>query len=220
MDHFFFFQNMCRHLDKEGRLVKASGSIEAGQVLTVKGQSGSGKSTLLRLLARIIRAEEGEAYLLGRSWNEMPFFEWRSRVHYVGQKPVVFPASVEENFKLPFKLNVRRNRRQFSLDQTIGYMKEAGLPASILGQDARTLSGGEAARLALVRALLIEPQVLLLDEPMAYLDGSNRQRVIRLLDKWKQQTGDRAIVIVSHQDEDLSDLGSGPLINLSSETGD
>jgi putative ABC transport system ATP-binding protein len=71
-----------------------------------------------------------------------------------------------------------------------------------LEQSAKTLSGGEAARMALIRALLLEPEVLLLDEPTAYLDEDNRQHLLTLLKYWVAEKS-RAIVMVSHNEQDL-----------------
>ena len=75
----------------------------------------------------------------------------------------------------------------------------------MLDQEAKTMSGGEAARIALVRALIIEPEILLLDEPTAFLDQDSRHRVINLINEWVQENR-RAAIIVSHQEEELQYL--------------
>lgn len=202
-------------MNQEGRYLQVSADLAEGGVLAVKGPSGAGKSTLLRMLARLITSHQGRVFLQGRFWMEISPGEWRCRVHYVAQKPVLLPGSLEDNFHLPFTLASLRNRVSFSRERMNHYMDVLGLGRSMLEQPAQTLSGGEAARAALLRALLIHPQVLLLDEPAAYLDGESRQRVMKLLKDWIEEEGERGIILVSHQDEDLSDVGPFSILTIS-----
>lgn len=208
------FENLARPLDQEGRMVKASAQLDQGSLLRIKGPSGSGKSTLLRMLGRLLTAHQGEMYLKGCSWRSVPPFEWRKSVQYVGQKPILFPLAIEDNLFLPFTLNSQRNNLNYSRSLALDYLAAAGLAPQIMSQPASTLSGGEAARVALIRALLIDPAVMLLDEPMAYLDDENRHRVVQILKRWLGEQSQRGIVMVSHQEEDLELIGSGPEIDL------
>ena len=196
------FKDLTRTLDDEGRRLVVSGQVETGQVLYVQGPSGSGKSTLLRILGRLLTASGGEAWLQGRSWKDIPAPQWRLKVPYLSQKPVVFDGTVEDNLLMPFRFKLLSQRPSPSPGQIKDYLERLKLPASLLEQSAKTLSGGEAARMALIRALLLEPEVLLLDEPTAYLDEDNRQHLLTLLKYWVAEKS-RAIVMVSHNEQDL-----------------
>lgn len=203
---FFRFENLAYCLGDSGRIVKVSGKVEPNHILAVKGPSGSGKSTLLKVIARLIKAEAGEVIYKDRSWHEFSPYEWRINIHYVPQKPVVFKGTVEENLHRPFTLNMLEKIREFDEIKMKGYLDAFALPENILAQDARTLSGGEAARISLIRALMIEPSLLLLDEPTAYLDNENRGRIINFLKQWVKEEPNRAIILVSHQEADLEEL--------------
>jgi putative ABC transport system ATP-binding protein len=196
------FKDLSRQIDEDGRRIVASGQVEPGQALFVKGSSGSGKSTLLRILGRILSAQSGEVWLEGRPWMTITAPQWRLLVQYLPQKPIVFDGTVQENLLLPFRFKLMERKGIPSPSQIEGYLKKLKLPNGILTQSAKTLSGGEAARIALIRALLLEPQVLLLDEPTAYLDEDNRSHLLALLKEWMAEKP-RAIIMVSHNEQDL-----------------
>lgn len=219
MDMVLEFKDLYRSLDQRRFFVRESGSLEAGQILSVKGASGSGKSTLLRMLARTIKAESGDVYWRGRHWFSIAPGAWRCGVHYVAQKPVMFGGTVEDNFRLPFTLREMKEHTSFSPSLCAQYMRNLGLPGELLKQPAQTLSGGEAARVALIRALMIEPEVLLLDEPGAYLDSNSRTLLVNLLADWVQSKAGRAIVMVSHNDDNLDILNNVSTLHMGASRG-
>lgn len=203
MENFFRFRGISYTFEPGSRSIEASGELGAGEALAIRGPSGAGKSTVLRILARLLRPCSGEVVFKDRDWHSYPPTIWRRSVHYVPQKPVMFAGTVMDNLRLPFELAVQGGRR---LDQetAVRLLAATGLSPDIARQDAQTLSGGEMARLALVRSILAEPQVLLLDEPTAFLDEAAGQLVYSVLLEWLQEgPAERGIIIVSHREEDL-----------------
>lgn len=213
-----YFKDLTRPLDDMGRRIIVSGQVESGQVLFVQGPSGAGKSTLLRILGRLLTATGGEAWLRGRSWIDIPAPLWRLRIQYISQKPVVFDGTVKDNLLMPFKLKLLNHREIPSLAQITDCLHSLLLSPSLLDQPAKTLSGGEAARIALIRALLLEPEVLLLDEPTAYLDEVSREHLFILLRHWLD-VKPRAIIMVSHNKEDGQAFPKHTSLFLETEAG-
>ncbi len=202
MPDLFSFKNLCHTLDNE-RIIKESAAVRAGQILAIQGPSGSGKSTLLKMLARLLPSESGEVFLAGQSWTEYTPQEWRVKIHYYPQYPVLFAGSVAENLQMPFTLRQVQSNA-FNLEDALISLDELGLSRNILDQEARTLSGGEAARLALIRSLVIQPTILLLDEPTAHLDKESSRRVLSLLKHWVMSEPERSVIMVTHNAEDLN----------------
>lgn len=202
MAPFFEFYDLAYRFDSGTREIKVSGALEEGGALALRGPSGAGKSTLLRVLARLLKPDGGGVIFRGQDWYSISPGIWRRRVHYLSQKPVMFSGTVLDNLRMPFRLAVAGS----GLDEgrSAELIEATGLSAAILGQDAYTLSGGETARVALVRAILVDPEVLLLDEPTAFLDEGAQRMVQSLLAKWLVEREGRGAVIVTHKDDDLS----------------
>lgn len=198
MPDFFAIDNISFSTGIDSRQITVSATLSAGGVLTVGGPSGAGKSTLLRVLARLRDCSGGEARLGGISWKEFPAVLWRRLVHYLAQKPAIFDGTVLDNLKKPFELATVKKDLAFDQAAAKTGLERLLLPAGLLHQDARTLSGGEAARVALLRALLLNPAVLLLDEPTAALDEKARSAVLGVVGQWLAEEPNRGVVLVSH----------------------
>lgn len=189
-------------LGNRNQFVKVSTSLPLSGVLLIQGPSGSGKTTLLRILGRLQEGGGGEVYYEGQNWRDFAPDRWRVQVHYLAQKPALFDGTVLYNLTMPFTTTILKKDRQFDRDQAVNLLERLLLPKDILERDARTLSGGEAARVALLRSLLISPAVLLLDEPMASLDADSHRAVKEVLLEWvASQRGCRGLVLVSHVDD-------------------
>ncbi|KLU58612.1 putative iron export ATP-binding protein FetA [Peptococcaceae bacterium CEB3] len=197
---FFTFRDLAFSAGKQAPFV-LSAAVEAGEILVVRGPSGVGKSTLLRILARLQPDSGGTAYLEQQPWQSIPPPLWRASVHYVAQRPALFDGNVADNFAKPFSVRALSGT---SLDpgRARALMRALKLPETLWEQDARTLSGGEASRVAFIRGVLIEPKVLLLDEPTAALDEASRTAFYAVLADWLKGPG-RAALLVSHTDDYL-----------------
>lgn len=141
------------------------------------GQSGSGKSTLMRVLCRLQEPDEGRVWFSGRSWDEIDMREYRRRVCLISQIPVALAGSVEENLRYVYSLH-----RDLTPPNDIGtLLDKVRLPRTLAANDAGSLSVGEKQRLALSRALVLQPDVILLDEPTSALDPENAEHITDLI---------------------------------------
>lgn len=152
-------------------------ALEAGKIYDLVGASGSGKSMLLRVLARMFDPVAGSLYLEERPSAEFTPTQWRKRVCLVPQASALVPGTIRDNLVLPWKLKVRQ-KEEAPDDQMLEQMLERAQLSDIeLDRDASQLSGGQAARIALLRAFVTKPQVLLLDEVDAALDDDSSQAI-------------------------------------------
>ncbi len=198
---FFSFSDISFAMGREkSRRVSTSGTIGEQETLVVRGPSGSGKTTLLRILAKLRPCPEGRVFLQGKSWSEFSGPVWRSQVHYLTQRPVLFSGTVADNLAKPFELSLLSKEKNFDAAAVKQMLWTLGLPRDIWEQDTSTLSGGEISRVAFVRALAVEPKLLMLDEPTAALDQPTAKVFYSLLAGWLQQSG-RACILVSHNED-------------------
>lgn len=197
---FFCFDKISYLLGSSSRRVEVSAFLQEGAVLIVKGPSGSGKSTLLRVLSRLQELIDGQVLFRGVNMLSFTPQVWRSMIHYVPQKPAFFHGNVHENLLRPFTLKINKSK-EFDLEIIQKSIGDLLLDLNIMGQDAGTLSGGEAARIALLRAIMLNPQILLLDEPTAALDEKAKQAVWEFLTDWLGKAPERGIILVTHTDE-------------------
>lgn len=152
--------------------------LEAGHVYDLVGPSGSGKTTLLRVCARLLPLAEGSTLTLdGEDGRSIPPVRWRRRVCLVPQQPSLVDGTVEENLLLPWTLKVNGDAKAPDRHAMRAMLDEVLLDDVSLDQDAAQLSGGQGARVALVRAFLTSPTVYLLDEVDAALDSESAKAV-------------------------------------------
>jgi len=135
--------------------------VPAAGVTAVLGRSGSGKSTLTRLCNRLLDPSSGVVRFRGIDARDLDVLALRRSVGMVFQRPTAFPGRVADNMAATGVLDPRRHG---------AVLDRVGLDPGLLEQDASTLSGGESQRMCLARALLMEPDVLVADEPTAALD--------------------------------------------------
>jgi len=172
--------------------------VDSGDRLALVGPTGSGKSLLLRALALLDPLDCGEVRWRTRAIPDHDVPRYREQVLYLQQRSPVIEGTVAHNLQLPFSLH-RRESLTFPRDRTLVLLDDLGKGADFLDSRTENLSGGERQLVAVLRALLVDPAVLLLDEPSAALDRQATSDLERLVDRW-QSAGprERAYLWVSH----------------------
>ncbi len=176
--------------------------ILSGRVLGILGPNGSGKSTLLKLLARVFEPQQGKIELLGDSLSSLSQLEVAKRVALVPQETVqVFPFTISEMVMMgrsPHHQGWGGWHWEDSQDWAIAQNAMEELDVAHLGDRLVTeVSGGERQRAVIARALVQEPQVLLLDEPTAFLDLHHQLDIARIIKRLNRDRG-LTVVLVSH----------------------
>jgi ABC-type proline/glycine betaine transport system ATPase subunit len=152
--------------------------VRRGEILAVVGPSGSGKSSFLRLINRLDEPTAGTVLLDGTDYRTIPPRELRRRVGLVTQTAVLFPGTVADNIRF----GPDAQGRQFADGEIELLLDQVGLSGHVApDDDAGHLSGGEAQRVSLARALANSPRVLLLDEPTSALDDSAKRGIEALI---------------------------------------
>ena len=167
--------------------------IPEAKVTCIYGQSGAGKTTLLRLLNHLISPDEGTITFQGTDVSTCDPIKLRREVVMLGQTPVMFPGTIADN------LNVGRGfagLEQASDEDLKGILELVELEKP-LDASVENLSGGEKQRIALGRVMLMNPKVVLLDEPSSALDEDTEHLVMERIVQWAQER-QRSVVMVTH----------------------
>jgi tungstate transport system ATP-binding protein len=176
-------------------------AIERGETLTLIGPNGSGKSTLLRVLALLQRPAKGEVFLDGERVDyRTNLLAYRRRLALVMQQPLLRHASTFEN--VATGLRFRWAARREVVERVNHWLSRLGI-AHLAGHNARTLSGGEAQRVSLARALALGPELLLLDEPFADLDTPTREGLLSELRPLLRESRTTTLFVTHDRNEAL-----------------
>lgn len=186
VSHRIFFENF-------------STTIQGGDQILLDGVSGAGKSVLLRALALLDEVQQGYFVWNNEKLSAAHVPLYRSQVHYVAQLPILEGETVEEALRFPWRLAVRKGQA-FPEERLQSYLKQLHKSSDFLHLSVASLSGGEKQLCQLLRALLMNPQILLLDEPTSALDEHMVLVVERLLQHWLQEHAQRAWVWVTHDE--------------------
>jgi ABC-type lipoprotein export system ATPase subunit len=177
-------------------------NIEKGDFVAIKGASGSGKTTLLSILGTLIQPDEG-SYVLDNMQINTPGVDYsivrNQKLGFVFQDHRLMPQlTALENILLP-TLAFQSKANNSQIDYAKHLMELTDI-ASVANQYPETLSGGEACRTALCRALIMKPLLVLADEPTGQLDAENARNIALLLAKINNELG-TTIIMVTHSDE-------------------
>nr|WP_319554283.1 energy-coupling factor ABC transporter ATP-binding protein [uncultured Vibrio sp.] len=177
-------------------------TIGPNDAIYLKGDNGVGKTTLLKILAGLLKASTGKVEAPKDTWlKKLTRRNGRVDVIYLHQSPYLFDGSVYEN--VVYGVKYQRDNAKDKRAQVINALRMVGLE-TLADEHISVLSGGEKQRVAMARAWILKPSILLMDEPSASLDTESIQRLVMmakdLLDRGS------SIVITSHQTNALTDL--------------
>lgn len=209
-------RNVCLSYNGQQVLNNLSMDVASGQLTAITGPSGSGKSTLLTLFNCLWRENPGVSVsgdivlnLNGVQHNllspKVELETLRRQVGMVFQTPNPLPMSIFRNVAFPLKLSGVKDQQQIN-HQVEQSLKHVHLWAEVkqrLNQDARQLSGGQQQRLCIARSLILNPHILLLDEPTSSLDSAATERIEELLSELKQHC---TLILVSHDNQQVKRL--------------
>ncbi len=178
-------------------------SLRMGQSIILSGDNGAGKTTLMKIIAGLEKPDQARV-----TWEQQTV-SWSTlrktlidRIVYLHQQPYLFNTTVEKNIEYGLRQHaVPAAERRRMVTEGLAW---AGL-THLASRNARVLSIGEKQRVALTRAKVLEPRILLLDEPMASMDGAARQQTCGLLQTLRD--GGVSIILCSHELDDVLDLG-------------
>jgi putative ABC transport system ATP-binding protein len=178
--------------------------LPAGQSIWLSGASGTGKSTLLQLVAGVLAPQQGQVWVAGAALHGSTARQRdalrKRHVGWVAQQFNLLPyLSAQDNAWLPARLGAGRSLDPDQLQQRWAQLTQAfGLDAATLARPARTLSVGQQQRVAAMRALLTQPELILADEPTSALDGANAHALMRTLSEQAQALGS-TVIVASHE---------------------
>jgi len=191
----------------QGLCLKLSG----GTILGLVGASGTGKTQLLRAIAGLDSLDQGMIKYRDIPLSGWSLPEYRSQVIYLHQRPTMFEGTVEDNLRAVYQWEVHRQKR-YNRDFTLALLDLWQRPLEFLQKSALQLSGGEAQMVALIRALQLEPMVLLLDECSASLDQETTLRLESAIALWLEQNNQRACIWTSHDPNQIERVTNQQLL--------
>jgi glucan exporter ATP-binding protein len=182
--------------------------IAPGQTVALVGATGSGKSTTLNLLHRVFDPQEGAIKIDGTDIRDMTLLGLRRNIGVVFQEPMLFARSIEENLRIGNPDATTADlERALTLAQAADFVaRQSDGLATIVGERGRTLSGGERQRLAIARALLKDPPIMIFDEATSALDVETERQLQKALES---ATAGRTTFIIAHR---LATIRSADLI--------
>lgn len=191
--------NIVFRPEKKSILNGISFTVDKGERVIITGPSGGGKSTLLKIIASLINPTEGTVEFNGEMILEKDVLSYRQKVSYFFQNATLFDQTVRDNLSFPYEI---RNEK-FDEAHCVKMLERVKLDKSYLDMPIKELSGGEKQRIALVRNLIYEPEVLLLDEVTSSLDTENKEIIYEILDELNTENA-ITILSVTHDEREIN----------------
>ena len=189
--------------------------LSAEQVSCIVGPSGGGKTTLLKLLNNLVSVDQGQVLYQNKDVEAWDPIELRRKIIMLSQQPITFSNTIQEELEIAFKMICEDAPKK---EQLIKILDQMQLNKK-LSTKVERLSGGEKQRLSLARGLLLNPEVLLLDEPSSALDRDTEELVIKQLVKYAQKNNITLVMVthslnIAHQfGDEIIEIKGGKIAN-------
>ncbi|EKD61597.1 MAG: hypothetical protein ACD_54C00175G0003, partial [uncultured bacterium] len=199
-DTLVSFEGVVKRFGTYLAVQKMDFEIRKGEFLAIMGSSGCGKTTTLRMLAGLEAPSEGTIRLSGKPINHLP--TWSRDTPMVWQSLALFPfLNVRENVEFALKMRgIGKSERRKRAEHWLDRMQITEFADRNIAQ----LSGGQRQRVALARSLVVEPEILLLDEPLSALDAALKVRMQSVLKNLQRETGITFVYVTHSQSEAFS----------------
>ncbi|CDZ74688.1 ABC transporter-like protein [Peptoniphilus sp. ING2-D1G] len=179
-------------------------TISSGKITSIVGESGSGKTTLIKLLNKMNSPTEGRILYKGKDLREISSVSLRREVLMLAQSPVAYDGNIRDNLMVGLKFSGKPPVSDNILKE---FIKRSGLIKN-LDDPIENLSGGELQRISLIRILVMNPEVFLLDEPASALDDETEKLIINMVVSYVKENN-KTMVMVTHSRnmaEEVSDV--------------
>ncbi|MCB1192181.1 MAG: ATP-binding cassette domain-containing protein [Leptospiraceae bacterium] len=187
-------------VDGKTLLHNISFSLEERDILHLSGSSGSGKSLLLKSILGFFPTTVSSLKFFGNPSSTYKIEYLRANAIYIPQKAQFFGPSVLDEIRRPFLYKINSNKK-FNSNKLKDLLTYFERDESFLDKPASVLSGGEEQLIAIMRAYLLEPKILFLDESFSAIDGKQTEKLKLLLNKWVSETYNRGIILTVHRQE-------------------
>lgn len=213
-----------REIERFYAVKKVSFQVRQGSTVGLVGESGSGKSTLGRSLIQLTQATGGEALYDGVDLLSLPpkdFFEYRKKIQMIFQDPfnslnprLTIFSIIGEALEIHFPQMTEGERRE----RVVQLLKQVGLPAESLERFPHEFSGGQRQRIGIARALAVEPEFIICDEPVSALDVSVQAQIVNLLQDLQESLGltylfiAHDLAVVEHMSDYVLVMNKGEIV--------
>lgn len=206
-------KNLLVHRNGRDALKIESLEIHKGETLAVVGPNGAGKSTFLLALAHLLKPAKGEIVFHDKTQREWNDLEYRRRIAFVFQDPLLMDMSVQENIALGLKF--RKIDKKEARERVYKWAEAMGVE-KLLERRAGQLSGGEAQRVSLARAFVLDPELLLMDEPFSAVDPQTREKLLEDLSRVLGEDH-RTTIFVTHNLKEAAQFGDRVAVIIGGE---
>tara|TARA_A100001037_G_scaffold52619_1_gene44647 strand:- start:51 stop:800 length:750 start_codon:yes stop_codon:yes gene_type:complete len=195
---FISINNLSKSYDQREIISNLSISLEKGDKFSIIGPSGSGKTTLLKLLIGVEKFDSGEIIIDDYVFDHHNHKKFpKNKIGMVFQGHHLFPhMSVIENVSLSLKL-VKKNNSKLAIEKAIKTLSKVKISKNLYNKLPNDLSGGEKQRVAIARMLVLEPEIMIFDEPTASLDPALISDILELIDSLSRSS--KTMIFVTHE---------------------